>query len=198
MTTSNEPPAEPRWLDDDELGAWIRFCGVLLTLPSALDGQLQRDADLTLFGYLVLARLSEAPERTLRMSELAVMANGSLSRLSHAVARLERGGWVVRGTCPSDGRFTIASLTDDGYDKVAAAAPGHVAAVRRLVLDALDAPEMRELGRISEKVLEGFTEPIESPRPTRAISTPGPRPDPCPPIAPSAAPQVARRWESPR
>jgi DNA-binding MarR family transcriptional regulator len=156
MTVVEEQPGSgTRWLDAGELAAWTPFCGLLLTLPGALDGQLQRDADLTLFGYLVLARLSDAPRRTLRMSDLAQMANGSLSRLSHAVARLERHGWVVRATCPSDGRFTIATLTDAGHEKLVGAAPGHVAAVRRLVLDAIGAEELAELGRISVTILEG-------------------------------------------
>jgi DNA-binding MarR family transcriptional regulator len=156
MTVAAEESASgTRWLDADELAAWTPFCGLLLTLPGALDGQLQRDADLTLFGYLVLARLSEAPRRTLRMSDLAQMANGSLSRLSHAVARLERHGWVVRATCPSDGRFTIATLTEAGHEKLVGAAPGHVAAVRRLVLDAIGAEGLAELGRIAVTIVEG-------------------------------------------
>ncbi|MDT7744660.1 MAG: hypothetical protein QOE59_3738 [Actinomycetota bacterium] len=155
MTVVEEPGSGTRWLDTDELAAWMPFCALLLTLPSALDGQLQRDADLTLFGYLVLARLSEAPRRTLRMSELAQMANGSLSRLSHAVARLERHGWVLRATCPSDGRFTIATLTDAGHEKLTAAAPGHVAAVRDLVLDAVGADELAVLGKLAVTILEG-------------------------------------------
>jgi DNA-binding MarR family transcriptional regulator len=154
MTVVEEPGSGTRWLDADELAAWMPFCGLLL-LPGALDGRLQRDADLTLFGYLVLARLSEAPGRTLRMSDLAQMANGSLSRLSHAVARLERHGWVVRATCPSDGRFTNATLTDAGHAKLVEAAPGHVAAVRELVLDAIGAGELAELGRIAGTILEG-------------------------------------------
>src|SRR4051812_18149378 len=172
MTVAEEPGSATRWLDADELAAWMPFCGLLLTLPGALDGQLQRDADLTLFGYLVMARLSEAPGRTLRMSDLAQMANGSLSRLSHAVARLERHGWVLRATCPSDGRFTNATLTDAGLEKLAGAAPGHVAAVRQLVLDTLGADELAELGRIAVKVLEGPSGPFRS--------APG-----CPPPAPA-------------
>ena len=159
---TEEPGSGTRWLDGDELSAWMPFCGLLLTLPGALDGRLQRGADLTLFGYLVLARLSEAPGRTLRMSDLAQMANGSLSRLSHAVARLERDGWVVRATCPSDGRFTNATLTDAGFEKLAEAAPGHVAAVRQLVLDAIGPDELAELGRIAAKVLDGPSDPRRS------------------------------------
>src|SRR3978361_1343368 len=129
MTVVEEPPGSgTRWLGAGELAAWTPFCGLLLPLPGALGGQLQRDADLTLFGSLVLARLSDAPRRTLRMSDLAQMANGSLSRLSHAVARLERHGWVVRATCPSDGRFPIPTLTEAGPEKLVGAAPGPGAA----------------------------------------------------------------------
>ena len=155
MTEVAQPASGTRWLDADELAAWMPFCAVLLTLPGALDGRLQRDADLTLFGYLVLARLSEAPDRTLRMSDLAQMANGSLSRLSHAVARLERHGWVVRATCPSNGRFTVATLTESGLEKLTVAAPGHVAAVRELVLDAIGADELAALGRTALAIVEG-------------------------------------------
>jgi hypothetical protein len=86
----------PRWLTDDERDAWMPLIGVLIKLPAALDAQLQRDSGLSHFEYMVLSRLSEAPERTLRMSDLAVLANGSLSRLSHVVTRLERRGWVRR------------------------------------------------------------------------------------------------------
>src|ERR1700754_5111513 len=130
-----EQPSETRWLNADELDAWKPFSGMLLTLLSALDAQLQREAKLSLFGYLVMAGLSEAPERTLPMSDLAILANGSLSRLSHAVASRERRGWVRRNPSAENGRVINATLTDDGYLKVVATAPGHVETVRRLVLD---------------------------------------------------------------
>jgi DNA-binding MarR family transcriptional regulator len=141
-------PAETRWLDAEELRAWRSFCAMLFTLPTALDTQLRQDAKLSLFGYLVLAGLSEAPERTMPMSELAVLANGSLSRLSHAVSTLERRGWVRRSPCERNGRITYATLTDDGYAKIVAAAPGHVETVRRLVLDALTRDQLRTLGAL--------------------------------------------------
>ena len=88
---------EPRWLADEEQQAWRPFAALLFRLPAALDAQLQRDAQLTHFEYMVLVSLSEAPDRALRMSDLAAMASGSLSRLSHVVSRLERRGWVRRG-----------------------------------------------------------------------------------------------------
>lgn len=131
----------------------MSLAGMMIKLPAALDAQLQRDAGLNTFEYFVLSGLSEAPGRTLRMSELAVFANGSLSRLSHVVTRLERRGWVRREPCPSDGRYTNAILTPDGWDKLAAAAPGHVETVRRLVLDALTAAQARDLRDIGRSVL---------------------------------------------
>ena len=149
------PPGEPRWLDDTELVPWMRFSGMLLKLHSALDAELQREAGLSFFTYLVLAGLSEAPERTLRMSDLAVLANGSLSRLSHAVAKLERRGWVRRHPCPENGRITLATLTDEGLDKIRASAPAHVESVRRLVIDVLSEEQLRRLGEISLLLLAG-------------------------------------------
>ncbi len=104
----------PRWLSPDELRAWLPVGGLLLKLPAALDAQMQRDSGLSHFEYLVLANLSEAPDRTRRMSELAALANGSLSRLSHVVKRLEARGWVERKACPTDGRYTNAVLTAAG------------------------------------------------------------------------------------
>ncbi|WP_098955674.1 MarR family winged helix-turn-helix transcriptional regulator [Pseudonocardia sp. N23] len=163
MSTPVDPdPAagpETRWLDGAELQSWLSFSGMLLTLPGFLDAQLQRDQDLSLFGYLVMAGLSDAPERTLRMSELAVLTQGSLSRLSHAVAKLERHGWVVRRPCPTNGRVTIATLTGAGVEKLAAAAPGHVAAVRRLVTDPLGPDLFAELGEASRRILDVTTGP---------------------------------------
>lgn len=147
---------EPRWLDPDEQDAWRALAGTLIKLPAALDAQLQRDAGLSTFDYLVLSGLSEAPGRTLRMSDLAVLANGSLSRLSHAVSRLQRRGWVRREVCPDDGRCTNAVLTDAGWDKLVAAAPGHVEAVRRLVLDVLTAGQVRAVRDIGRRILRGI------------------------------------------
>lgn len=141
------------WLTDEQQAAWRPFIALLLRLPAALDAQLQRDAGITNFDYLVLSGLSESPNRTLRMSELAAIANSSLSRLSHVVSRLETRGWVRREPCPGDGRFINAVLTDDGWQKVLATAPGHVTAVRELLLAPLSAEEFQQLGAISAKVL---------------------------------------------
>src|SRR5215469_5416339 len=141
------------WLAPDEQAAWRQLVALLFRLPGALDAQLQRDAGISNFEYMVLSGLSEAENRTLRMSDLAAMASGSLSRLSHVVSRLEAKGWVRREACPGDGRFINAVLTDDGWAKVVATAPGHVAAVRRLVADTLSPAELAALGCASGHVL---------------------------------------------
>lgn len=145
---------EPRWLTSEERAAWLSLMGVLTRLPTALDTQLQRDADLSNFEYGILAGLSEAPERTLRMSTLAVLAEGSLARLSQAVGRLEKRGWVHRSPDPSDGRYTLATLTGDGWEKVVATAPGHVENVRGLVFDSLTRAQVRQLREISRRILD--------------------------------------------
>ena len=152
-TEPDERAGEPRWLDQDERAAWLSLAGVVTLLPAALDTQLQRDADLSHFEYMVLAMLSERPTRTARMSELAALANGSLSRLSHVARRLEDQGYLVRQACTEDRRATNAVLTDEGYAKVVATAPGHVTAVRRLVFDALDPEQREQLRSIGERIL---------------------------------------------
>jgi DNA-binding MarR family transcriptional regulator len=141
------------WLSDEQQAAWRPLAALLNRLPGALDAQLQKDAGITQFDYLVLSALSEAENRTLRMSELAAFASGSLSRLSHVVSRLEGKGWVRRESCPGDGRFINAVLTDAGWDKVVASAPGHVAAVRTLLVDVLTQEELSKLGEICTKIL---------------------------------------------
>ncbi len=145
---------QTRWLDDDEQHAWRQLAAVILKLPAALEGQLHRDARMHHFEYWVLALLSEAPGRTLRLSQLAAHANASLSRLSHVISRLEQRGWVTRRSCPDDARATLAVLTDAGWQQVVAAAPGHVDAVRRLVFDGLDNDDVTELARLCGKILD--------------------------------------------
>ena len=146
------------WLTAEEQAAWRSVVALLIRLPAAIEAELQRDAGISQFEYLVLSGLSEAPDRTLRMSDLAAMASGSLSRLSHVVSRLEARGWVRREACPGDGRFINAVLTDDGWTKMVATAPGHVAAVRRLLIDVLTPGQLRELGAISDEVLAGLAQ----------------------------------------
>ena len=147
---------EPRWLDAEERQAWLALAGVLIRLPAALDAQLRRDAGITHFEYQVLARLSEAPERTLRMSVLAVQAEGSLPRLSQVVTRMEQRGWVRRTPDPADGRYTLAILTEDGRAKVIEAAPGHVEEVRRLVFDPLTKAQTRQLRDIGRRIMRAI------------------------------------------
>jgi DNA-binding MarR family transcriptional regulator len=149
---------EHRWLDEAEQAAWRRLVGVVLKLPAELERQLQRDAGLSHFEYWVLALLSEAPDRQLRLSELAAQANASLSRLSHVVTRLERRGSVARAPSPDDARATLAVLTDEGLEQVVAAAPGHAAAVRSLVFDGLDGQDVADLERVCGVIL-GRLEP---------------------------------------
>jgi DNA-binding MarR family transcriptional regulator len=145
---------ETRWLDDDEQKAFLGLVAVAELLPGALDAQLRRDSGLTHFEYLVLAMLSEADGRTLRMTSLAQRTNATLPRLSHVVRRLEERGLVERFPCPEDGRATNAHLTAAGWDAVVAAAPGHVDTVRRLALDPLSPTQVAQLRRISESMLE--------------------------------------------
>ena len=144
---------EPRWLTPEQLAVWMKFSIVLVRMPQELDAQLQREAGVSWFEYLVLAGLSEAPERTMRMSSLALLANGSLSRLSHVVKRLEQRGWVVRRPCPEDGRYTNATLTDAGWDKVVATAPGHVDTVQRFFAEALEPQQLEQLDGVLDGLL---------------------------------------------
>ncbi|WP_432562282.1 MarR family winged helix-turn-helix transcriptional regulator [Kineococcus sp. SYSU DK003] len=144
----------PRWLNPDERRVWLRLSALMELLPAALDAQLQRDADLTKTAYLTLAMLSEEPGRSLRMSELGARSNASPSRISHVVSRLEKDGWVRREKSPSDGRGQVAILTDAGYEKVVATAPGHVERVRELVFDPLDADDLERLDAAMVKMLD--------------------------------------------
>ena len=148
--------AGPRWLKDGEQRTWRAFLATTELLADALDRQLQADAGLTLAAYVVLAILSEAPGRALRMSELAWRTNSSQSRLSHVVARHEERGWVRREKCPTDKRGNIAVLTDAGFSALVSAAPGHVTAVRRLFFDRMTGAQVRQLRAICEAALAGL------------------------------------------
>lgn len=156
MTAATEQASEPPWLDEEERRAFIALAKVLVRLDAALDSQLRRDSGLSHFEYAVLARLSETPDRALRMSELALLAQGSLPRLSQVVARLERKDWMRRQPDPTDGRFTLAILTEQGYDKVVATAPGHVREVRRLVFDPLTRAQVGQLTAIGNRIMHAI------------------------------------------
>ena len=142
-----------RWLDENERSAWLRLIAVVELLPGVLDAQLRSQAGLTHFEYFVLAMLSEAPERTLRMTTLAQRTNATLPRLSHVVRRLQDRALAERIPCPEDGRATNVRLTDAGWDAVVAAAPGHVATVRSHVLDPLTPEQLGQLRRIGDALL---------------------------------------------
>jgi DNA-binding MarR family transcriptional regulator len=161
-----------RWLTEEEQEVWRNYLRMSRELLDQLDRELQADAGMPQAYYEVLAALSEAPGRELRMAELALALRSSRSRLSHAVDRLGALGWVVRAACPTDRRGTVARLTDAGYAALEAAAPGHVEGVRRHLFDQLAPDEVRELGRIAERVLSALD----------ATRSPGGNTGPCPDV----------------
>ena len=148
MTTT-----ETRWLTADEQQAWRAFLTATQTLFSTLEAQLQQGAGIPHGYYEILVRLSEAPGRALRMSQLAEASTSSKSRLSHAVARLEERGWIRRTDCPTDRRGQVAQLTDEGFAALAAAAPGHVEQVRRSLIDVLTPEQLSQLREISAAII---------------------------------------------
>jgi DNA-binding MarR family transcriptional regulator len=143
-----------RWLDDEQQRTWRAWLTVAELLPRVLDAQLQRDAGISHAAYVVLAMLSESPDRSRRMSDLARRANQSQSRLSHTVARLEERGWVRRERSAEDGRGNVAVLTDAGWDVVRSVAPGHVEAVRTAFFDPLEPGQTEALKAALERVVE--------------------------------------------
>lgn len=159
-TTTDDDVA---WLSPEELRDWKALIALMMTLPAALDAQLKRDSGLNTFEYHVLARLSEVPARSLPMSDLAIVSQGSPSRLSHAVGRLEQAGWVVRNSCTEGGRRIEAYLTDAGLAKIQQTAPGHVREARRLVLDHLTPEQLKGLGEAARPIVAAI-DPILSER----------------------------------
>lgn len=141
-----------RWLDEDQQRTWRAYLDATQVLQRGLEAQLQDEAGMPHGYYELLVRLSEAPERRLRMSALADAAVSSRSRLSHAVAQLEQRGWVRREACPQDRRGQLAVLTEEGFAALEAAAPGHVDAVRRLLIDRLTPAQLVQLRAISEAI----------------------------------------------
>ena len=163
MTTTEQPSQTDEhadlWLTPGELASWLSVVRLITRLPWAIDGQLQRDADLSMVEYMALAMLSETPEWTLRMSVLAENTSTSLSRLSHMIKRLESRGYVRREPDPADGRFTNAVLLPAGMSKLESAAPAHVAYVRHLVVDNLSGERLRRLGQDAERILQRIDSP---------------------------------------
>ena len=152
-TSSTAGSTGPRWLSPDEQCTWRNFLTAWQWLFASVDGQLQRDAGIPQAYYEILVRLSEAPDRALRMTQLAAASASSKSRVSHAVARLEERGWVRRTDCPTDRRGQVAQLTDAGFAALAAAAAGHVEQVRRVLFDPLSAEQLHQLAGITETIL---------------------------------------------
>lgn len=146
MTTA--PTGGTRWLTDEEQSVWRAYRHATTLLEDHLDRQLQRDAGMPHIYYGLLVQLSQAPRRQLRMTELAKDAKITRSRLSHAIARLEKNGWVRREDCPSDKRGQNAVLTEEGFTMLRRCAPGHVAAVRQAMFDRLTPEQVRGLGEI--------------------------------------------------
>ncbi|TWD22895.1 DNA-binding MarR family transcriptional regulator [Streptomyces sp. T12] len=153
---SSAAAGEPRWLTDEEQRVWRAYVDATTLLEDHLDRQLQRDAGMPHVYYGLLVKLAEAPRRRLRMTELAKDAKITRSRLSHAVARLEKNGWVRREDCPSDKRGQFAVLTDEGMEVLRTHAPGHVEAVRQAVFDRLTPEQQKSLGEIMKIVAEGL------------------------------------------
>ena len=151
--TRTQTAAAPRWLDDEQQDSWRAVAAAMVKLRWALECQLQQDSELSFIEYHALARLSENPDNTMRMSELAEVTDASLSRLSHLIKRLERRNLVRREPDPSDGRYTNAMLTRAGLRLLTASAPAHVAKVRDLVFDALSPAQVRQLRTASERIL---------------------------------------------
>ena len=154
----------PRWLDAEEQATWRAYLRATALVREQLDRQMQRDSRMPHTYYEILVRLSEAPDRTLRMHELAALSQSSRSRLSHAVARLEQAGLVERRDCPTDRRGLLAVLTDEGFAALAAAAPGHVDAVRRALFDPLSPQQVAQLRKICEAVV-GAADPPQPEEP---------------------------------
>ncbi|RMI06944.1 MarR family winged helix-turn-helix transcriptional regulator [Cellulomonas triticagri] len=141
------------WLAAEQVEDWKAVAGLMMTLPAVLDAQLKRDSGMNLFEYHLLVALAGRPGGEIPMSDLARMIQSSPSRLSHAVARMERAGWVARGDCAAAGKRTGARLTPAGRDQLRRAAPGHVREVRRLVVDNLGPERLRALGDAARSVV---------------------------------------------
>lgn len=162
MSTADESSADERadlWLTPGQLASWLSVVRLMTRLPWAIDNQLQRDAGLSMIEYMTMAMLSEAPQQTMRMGDLAELTSSSLSRLSHLVTRLENRGYVRREADPGDGRFTNAILLPAGMSKMESAAPAHVAHVRQLVIDNLSPERLRRLGQDADRIVGRIDSP---------------------------------------
>lgn len=147
------------WLTDNEQRVWRQWLSVQARFPAALNRQLQSDHQLSLQDFDVLVHLSEAPEGQLRISALAEQLRWEQSRLSHHLRRMEQRGLVRRAPCTEDARGFYAILTESGAARLLAAAPGHVATVRRHLFDRLSPAHVTALDEITAAILGSLTEP---------------------------------------
>jgi DNA-binding MarR family transcriptional regulator len=145
--------AEPRWLDEREARVWQSYRGLVRELHAAIERRLQREAGLSGADYALLVPLSEAPGDLLRMRDLGFMVGWDRSRLSHQVSRMEKRGLLVREDCPADARGSMVRLTPAGRSAIEAAAPDHVATVRRYFFDALSDEELDLLASIFDRMI---------------------------------------------
>ena len=162
MSAADESPAgelDDLWLTPGQLDSWLAVVRLFIRLPWAIDTQLQRDCGLSMIEYMTMAMLGDAPQQTLRMSDLAERTSSSLSRLSHLVTRLENRGYLRREADPADGRFTNAILLPPGRDTMEAAAPAHVAYIRQLVIDNLSPERLRRLGQDADRIVGRIDSP---------------------------------------
>jgi len=147
----------PRWLNPAEMKAWRRYIIASRRLLEALDDDLDHH-ELSMADYEVLAQLSDAPDRKMRMSELADVAMISRSRLSHRIKVMEKAGWVKREACPDDKRGYFAIMTAKGFKAIVAAAPDHVHSVRSRFIDLLTKEDQKVLSEIFERVTQSLKE----------------------------------------
>ncbi|RIJ78750.1 MarR family transcriptional regulator [Nakamurella silvestris] len=146
--------AREPWLTDAQQRVWRDFLQVSGQLHERLERELQQAAGMPHAYYQILAMLSEAEGRRLRMSQLAHVLRASQSRTSHAVNRLEEAGWVRREPTPEDGRGQTAVLTDAGWDRLVEVAPGHAESVRSIMFDGLTETETQKFGAVLDKILQ--------------------------------------------
>jgi len=142
------------WLSTEQQASWRAWLSATTLLPEQLGRDLQCQSGLTLPDYEILVRLSETPDRRIRMSELAERTLASRSRLSHQIDRMEKAGLVSRESCADDRRGSFAVLTEQGWQTLVAAAPAHVDSVRTHLVDVLTPEEFESLGRMCAKVNE--------------------------------------------
>lgn len=149
------------WLSETQQRDWRAFLSVLNLLPIQFGRVLQDEFGISLSDYEILVRLSEAEDKSMRMSELAASTLSSRSRLSHQVDRLEKAGFVSRRACVNDRRGAWAEMTQTGWELLVKAAPTHVQSVRDHLVDVLTAEEFELLGAISDKVLSKLTPELQ-------------------------------------